>query len=111
MTKKQVSITISSDTYMVLKHYAALDERSVRVWFERYIKTTFPDVFDTITSTITSTINTTIKDDITPTINTKPKLTPNTNNTWGKDDDKHLTKSEPKPTESTMESILADWQD
>lgn len=42
MTKKQVSITIDADIYRVLKIQSELDERSVRSWFERFIKNSFP---------------------------------------------------------------------
>ncbi len=41
MSEKQVSFKVDADVYKVLKHYATLDERSVRSWFERYIKATF----------------------------------------------------------------------
>lgn len=49
MNNKQVSIMINADVYAVLKKQAALDERSVRSWFERYIKATFEDDYSLIT--------------------------------------------------------------
>lgn len=42
MTTKKVSMVMSSECYAVLRSQAALDERSVRSWFDRYIKATFP---------------------------------------------------------------------
>lgn len=61
MKTKQVSMKIDSNVYAVLRHYATLEDRSVRNWFERYIRTTFEKEYNLA---LKATPNTGVKTDI-----------------------------------------------
>ena len=62
MNNKQVSFKVDADVYKVLKRYATLDDRSVRSWFERYIKATFKADYNAVLSSHQPALNADITD-------------------------------------------------
>lgn len=62
---KKVSITVNHMTYQILKIQAGLDDRSVRSYFDKFIKDSFRKDYDKLTNQNTN-----------PTITKAPSLHP-----------------------------------